>query len=323
MKRLLASSTLALAAGLVAAACSSKVTVTGSFDPGVCARMSACLGTSAETFGGNCEAFWDALQVAALGGLGTEDRVFVTKMDCITDAADCTAMKACFQATPAQAAVCSGAIQGPACSDDVLVDCGATRGATDCAAAGQHCIAGASPPNCGIEACDASTAPSCDGDLLVACAAGALQSTNCTRFLSASCASSSSGSATCTTQVGDACGVVGGTAQCVGSGAPCDATTFQTVCDGTAVVGCSGGKIARVDCAELGPESTCTSNGNGTFFCGAAGTQCTSSTAESCNGSVLTYCWFGTVATLDCKQYGLSGCATTMQGALTWARCTE
>jgi hypothetical protein len=321
MKRPLALSTLVLGAGLVAAACSSKTPMPS--DPGACARYSACLGASAGNFGGACETFQGALEVGALRDLDTANRVFVSKMDCLANAADCTAMKACFQATPAQAAVCSGSTPGPACSDDVLVDCGeAVPTITDCAAAGAHCIAGTA--SCGIAACDAATtAPSCDGDLLISCVDGALQSTNCTRFLSASCGPSSSGNVTCNTQVGDACGVFGGVAQCIGSGAPCDATAFKTACDGTAVVGCAGGLTARVDCAQLFPEQTCTSNGNGTFYCDGAGTQCSPDTAESCSGSVITYCWFGTVATLDCKQYGLSGCTTMTQGAITSARCTE
>jgi hypothetical protein len=88
-------------------------------------------------------------------------------------------------------------------------------------------------------------------------------------------------------------------------------------------VSCTAGKVARFDCAQYsGGVLTCTSEGDGKFGCGGAGTQCSSSTPESCNGSVLGYCWFGNVATLDCKAYGLSGCATTTQNGSTRAHCT-
>jgi hypothetical protein len=326
MKRPLALSALALAATLVGAACSSKSSAP--FDPGLCARVSACFPTASASFGEGCELLWAELQVEAQGGLGTADDANLGAVQCVANAADCAAMKACTQATTAQAAVCTGSGTLQACSGDVLVGCGSTSTAVDCAAAGTHCIAGTTPgtAGCGTAACDMTTTqPSCDGDLLVKCINGVLRSTTCAYAVDTSCSGTGTGPETCTTTVGNTCGVVGGTAQCVGAGASCDPSTFPSGCDGTVVQSCTGGKIGRFDCAQWGPELTCTTDPNASFSfsCGNVATQCTSSTPESCNGSVLTYCWFGAVSTVDCKSYGLSGCATTTQNGATTAHCTE
>jgi hypothetical protein len=322
MKRSLALPVLALAATLVGAACSSSNSKSSvSFDPGLCARVSGCFGSLDGNFGESCELIWGAIQEGAVGGLGTEDQLTFAAVQCVANAADCTAMKACTQATPAQAAAC-GTSLGEVCSGDALVDCG-SKEATNCASAGAHCFASGGNASCGTAACDSATAqPSCDGDLLVECSGAALRSRSCAFSITEDCSGGTTGS-TCTTLVSDTCAVVGGKAQCVGSGAACDATTFKTSCDGTAIVSCTGGKTARFDCAQFGPELTCQANGDGSVNCGGTAKQCTAGTAETCADGVITYCWFGTTTTLDCKQYGLSGCSTTMASGSTWARCTE
>jgi hypothetical protein len=337
-------SSLALAACLVTATCSSGTPV--GFDPGMCARLSACdtvpgLPPTGASFGEFCTEVWQAVQTAAgsLGpgwpswpgpggsstsGLGTRERVQAALIDCVVRAPDCAAVQACIQATPAQAAVCNG-FDGVACSGDAVVACSGLQfgpAVTDCAAAGTSCIP-SGLAQCGTAPCTPGTAPSCDGDLLVTCNVGTLQSSSCALFVDTNCVQNSDfppppGAPECTTQVGNTCGAVNGTAQCVGDGPPCDGP-LQSACDGTVIVSCTGGRVAHHDCAALG--LTCVA-GNLGATCAGTGTQCTGGTPESCDGSVLTYCWFGNIATVDCKQYGLSGCMPIFNGEH-WARCTE
>jgi hypothetical protein len=310
MKRPLALSVLALAATIAGAACSGKVSVVG-FDPGMCARASACLWSPNEGFGYSCELLADLLHDVTLGWLSTDNAVLVAMLQCQVNAADCAAMKACTQATPAEAALC-GPTTIKACSGDDLIQCPSpeypethTPVVTHCAAGGAHCFAFADTAACGTAACDPTTTqPSCDGDVLVQCLEGAVRSGDCAYA----------------GPLSNTCAVVAGTAQCAGSGAPCDETTTPPTCDGTVLVSCTGGRTARFDCAKFsGGEQTCNPNGT----CSDVATACSSSTAESCDGSVLTYCWHGTVATFDCKAYGLSGCATTTQNGSTFATCTQ
>lgn len=288
-------------------------------------------GTSYEknlNFGRYCEGLWTGLHVS--GGLGTSDKVDHAALECIVNAADCAAIKACTEATPAQAAAC-GATTGQACVGDVLVQCagtptGGTPTITDCAAGGAHCVASGDTASCGIAACDtATTQASCNDGLQVECVYGVLQSMTFAPSVFSGCSPAGTEPETCTTYVCSACVVESGQVACVGSGAPCDATTFQAGCDGTVVQSCTGGKVGRFDCAQLGPERTCVADPThpSTFGCGTTGTQCTVSSPESCDGSVLTYCWFGNVATLDCKAYGLSGCTTTTHDGSIWASCIE
>jgi hypothetical protein len=52
--------------------------------------------------------------------------------------------------------------------------------------------------------------------------------------------------------------------------------------------------------------------------------DCSGTTSESCSNGVITYCMSGSTSTLDCKQYGLSGCGTTVAtgNQQTIAQCT-
>jgi hypothetical protein len=117
--------------------------------------------------------------------------------------------------------------------------------------------------------------------------------------------------------------VVGGVAQCVGNGAACDEMTAKNSCDGSTIVGCAGGKQSRLDCTTLSSNATCKLQSNGEAQCVGIGTECTSMTPETCKDGVVTYCSWGTKVTVDCKSYGLSGCATTQVQGTTYARCTK
>ena len=71
MIRPLALSMLAIAAPLVGAACSSKIV--SAFDPGICARASACTWTPDTSFGASCELVRGMLHDGTLGWLGTDE----------------------------------------------------------------------------------------------------------------------------------------------------------------------------------------------------------------------------------------------------------
>jgi hypothetical protein len=168
--------------------------------------------------------------------------------------------------------------------------------------------------NCAAALCDPNTATSsCDGDFLLECEAsfGGTRAKSCPLDTNATCDSTGK----CQSHVGETCGVVNGKAMCVGKGAACDETTFTNACDGSTVVTCTGGKVARQDCAALDARLTCRIAADGSANCDPIATECDGTTPESCANGVISYCLFGTKATFDCKGIGLSGC-TTSQGAL-------
>jgi hypothetical protein len=197
------------------------------------------------------------------------------------------------------------------CSGSYLVNCGTTIGGMtvgqDCSAAGLVCAENAQGAMCATGTCDPTTfKPSCKGDDWVICSAegGGLTTQSCS-------------------QGGTTCGLVNGSAECVGTGAACDQTTFMSTCDGTDFVSCTGGKSARFDCKSWDPSLTCSLSGGIFTPCTGAGTECTDSTSDSCANGVITYCMWGTTTTLDCTSYGLSGCTTSTNGGKTVAGCTQ
>lgn len=309
MKRLFAWLSLISACGALGGACSSSAG-----DQELCARAEACIGAAGGRFGGTCEILAEYTHLDP-SFLGSEGQAILASLHCVQSASDCVGAKACVTATATQAAACkTGSLDR--CSGDVAVRCQAAAGGTpeilDCGAAGLKCFENDAGAACGTAACDTQTAkPTCDGDNLVACApgSGALQVTSCHLFAGVTCTTDGTGQ-TCRTQVAETCGVVGGVAQCVGAGDACEAKTFAQKCDGTTIVTCTGGKVARLDCGAVDARLTCLDQGGGVLGCGGAGTDCTETTAETCVDGVITYCMWGTTTSLDCKSLGYTGCTS-------------
>jgi hypothetical protein len=311
---------LLLAAALAPAACSKTA------GDNACALASACFGDTGSSFAQTCVLF-GAYTGVDRSLLSPEEQLYAAAYDCISAASDCTAAKACLGADATQAATCK---TGSAhCSGSVLVDCheklpDGTPQAFDCGAAGLVCVETAGDAACGTAKCDPSTTkPSCDGTRAVRCTSpGVLVGGDCSLTFGEDC--SSDGTTTkCSVHVADACAMVDGSPSCVGSGAACNADTFEDRCDGSVIVGCSGGKEARFDCNTMRAGLTCKIGSNGAATCGGTGTECDGHTDESCKDGVVTYCDVDHLATVDCKAAGLSGCATSTEGGQTTARCVQ
>jgi hypothetical protein len=116
----------------------------------------------------------------------------------------------------------------------------------------------------------------------------------------------------CSRQNSSECGTnLEGELDCIGTGEDCSGG-HDPHCDGTVMVGCRGGKVVRIDCQEVIPDTTC-HDLNDDFW----GLMCVPEqdcpsdfTEETCQDGVITFCWMGEVTTLDCRAYGLSGCRT-------------
>jgi hypothetical protein len=295
----------------------------GSGSPQLCALLSACEPSGA-SFGTLCQ---EVGTTSTFASSSTEVMIEQSVLSCAQGATDCASLDKCLVAPASVAAVCKGSTM-QTCSNGWLVQCGSTLDGktqgTDCSASGLVCGTSNYGASCGAATCDPSkTKPSCDGDNLVTCnsAGSVLQSTDCTHSVVTSCTGVGT-TQTCQTLVGNACAVVSGTAQCVGNGAACDGATVKSSCDGTSILSCTGGKQARFDCSTFSSNATCKIL-NGLAQCEGAGTECTSTTPESCKDGVITYCSWGTKTTLDCKSFGLSGCATISGTARTVAHCTK
>jgi hypothetical protein len=325
MKRTSAWISLILVGGLVAACSSSN----GAASPKLCALASGCLGLgSFIPFGALCQGFDAAAHDPAVL-LGNDNGPISEELTCIEAASDCASMAACLTVPASAAAACHGTQS--VCSNGYAVECGGppiggkTPG-SNCAGAGLVCAEDSNGAACGSASCDpATTRPTCDGDNVVTCSepGGALTTMSCKGMIGTACSGSSSGGSSCQTLVADTCAVVNGTAQCVGSGAACDASKGGNTCNGTSIVACAGGKTASFDCSLESPDATCQVQSDGSAQCVGTGTQCTAETPETCANGVITYCMWGTKTTVDCKAYGLSGCTTfTSSPGTTGASCT-
>lgn len=274
--------------------------------PRACALSSVC--NPEDSFGGICQ----GLELAKL-----EHPSWASMYACVEEAKDCAGLDACFaglKATPEQAAVCNtpGAIR--ACSGDTLVLCTETDHhdvpyISDCASGGYTCsqgdyVAGETSAVCSVGTCDPATeSSSCDGDAIVFCEPwGAKWKATCDH--------------------GKTCGLdAEGDSTCTGAGEACDDITYTTHCEGTKIVSCSSGKVARDDCAKLTDRMTCSSDEHG-VFCDGAGSECDSHTPETCADGVIGFCLWGKWTTLDCKAQGMTGCKAYAYTSDTYARCT-
>jgi hypothetical protein len=300
---------------------SSSGTTSSSDDLRVCALLAGCSGLVGAGMTGWCE---PVVEIEVGGNMSNRsDSLSLETLQCVGNATTCAEVNACQTATPAEAAACAGASE-LACSGDVLLKCsfGTPLVFYDCAQDGQHCFQGAGDAACGTGACDPSaTAASCQGDVLVTCTdigtaaqpSGVLVPTDCKKQHGWTAISGDgdgcSGPSTCLPLYADTCGVANGVAQCMGTGAACDPSTYASSCSGSVVTACTGGKVATFDCASLGPLVCDTQDFT---ECVSPTTECSDYGPDTCNDGVITFCLFGTTTTIDCKSYGFSGC-TTMQ----------
>jgi len=190
----------------------------------------------------------------------TDTKVEGAIFNCITNASDCNAMKACGKATTEQAKVCPDTGWIRRCAGDILVECdgSAEPDAFDCAGGGLHCYQSEFGANCGEASCNPETTKTvCDGDVIKSCEDGALALQDCRWRKSISCSFDENGS-WCVMHAGGTCAVNSyGEAQCVGTGRACDEMTFKAYCDGAVIVTCVGGKEARLDCSAIDSALTC------------------------------------------------------------------
>lgn len=299
----------------------------------LCALASACGQGTESSFGATCEGIQASASLGS-NGTGSDQALFTSEIDCAESASDCASLQACLTVPASAAAACKGS--GSVCSGGYLVRCGDELGGLtegdDCMGAGLVCVEAGDSAACGTASCDStSTKPTCDGDNLVTCqpiggfmsTTGVLSSASCNGSISSEC-SLGTGGASCETQAGQTCGVVSGVAMCVGTGAACDQTTSKNSCTGTVMTTCTGGALATFDCTTEDPNATCQIGSGGAAQCVGAGTACTDKTPETCANGVITYCSWGTITTVDCTSYGLSGCKleSTLLGAQTSAACT-
>jgi hypothetical protein len=329
MDRILASVAV-IVSGALSSACSASGAAGVSQQ--LCALASAC-GEGTSAFGQTCE---EIQAEASLGtnGTGTDQALISAELSCVESASDCASFQACLTVPASAAAACKGI--GSVCSGGYVVRCGAELGGLtegdDCMGAGLVCVEGGDGASCGTASCDSTTTkPTCDGDNLVTCqpiggfmsTTGVLSSDSCNGSMSSEC-SLGPGGGNCQTAVGQTCGVVSGVAMCVGTGAACDQTTSKNSCNGTVMTTCTGGALATYDCTTEDPNATCQIGSGGDAQCVGAGTACTDKTPETCANGVITYCSWGTITTVDCTSYGLSGCkmVTTLLGGQMSAACT-
>ncbi|MBI5479086.1 MAG: hypothetical protein HY906_09530 [Deltaproteobacteria bacterium] len=283
----------------------------------VCARFSACeVPWEPSTFGDDC----DGLMQTDVGGRldrSTETRWMVAFLDCVKLTSDCTGVRACFTASSKQQREVCRDGRSAGCAGEVAVFCprsdGGQAGAMACDLAGLACNATDAGAGCGLGSCDPGPpgppwtgTASCQGGLLVACGFdGVLDAMDCA-FWSAV---TTTGGIPWQNHVGETCETVE-TGPCVGTGDPCDDASFNNWCDGSVVVTCTAGALAHRDCAALHPALTCRIGDYGIADCAPVAQECDHSAPETCQAGVIAFCSFGVVTTLDCTQYGLSGCAT-------------
>jgi hypothetical protein len=212
---------------------------------------------------------------------------------CFFSATDCASYQACFGPSAAQKAACAGATKAQ-CQGDVWVDCGGSGPSADCSSVGLVCGESAMGAACGTMTCDPATfQPTCQSATGVTCdpAGGVVEENPC--------------------DPGQACVISNGAAECQDGTGTCPAS-FAPSCDGTVATNCKGGVMSTVDCAALGLGIECQVTGGSAQCVGTSGCKPdVPGYAETCDAGTITLCIAGATVSLDCKQYGLSGCTTT------------
>jgi len=298
-----------------------------------CARMDACAADGGAPIGINaCYSLvhtiepWRAV-------LGPRDKATLAALDCKLGAKDCAAMRACEPKASDFVDFCKEKVFGDHCSGDTLVVCDSGTSepliAVDCAANGLVCGEqyGA---DCGIERCNYDEAKSkCDGDTLVECSpAGVIVRKDCRTDNNLVIVTTQDKQDILYTLAGEACGIDNkdfkGEYACIGTGAACD--TFQQRCDGAVLETCTGGYIARRDCAALDPGGmSCGTIQSGPLAgaldCGPLDSPCTPEADEACDDGTISFCALTKPEELDCRALGFSGCKTAQQGERVVAYC--
>jgi hypothetical protein len=82
--------------------------------------------------------------------------------------------------------------------------------------------------------------------------------------------------------------------------------------------------VVRRDCQQLIPGTTCQDLDDDfwNLMCVPEKECPVEFTGETCENGIITFCFMGEITTLDCREYGLSGCTTedTLDGTI--AACT-
>jgi hypothetical protein len=193
---------------------------------------------------------------------------------------------------------------GITCDGDIRVICDSITGwaylSEDCASDGLHCQAATAADGSPTAVCtDGGTCdpmtfePACNGSRTVTCASvGLTTGGDCASLgIPATCGEYTRSDGTTTHG-------------CVAVGPDCDFTDAR--CDGTAVVGCSAGHEARLDCAAI-VEGHCELV-DGTATCVSDATECTTTTPDACDGANLVVCVDGRLTSSSCAALGYSGC---------------
>jgi hypothetical protein len=264
----------------------------------ICARLTAC-GLSEGTGMGGCSGWQYYLYSMLKKSDGTYEQLQVQRMECWRQAEDCESLLACHEVIPEEDEHCElDPIDGyqDICMDNTVVGC-SSRTFSDCEALGLVCSENEYSAECGVDTCDpAGFEPRCDGELMVYCdSTGALIERHCSSQYDLKCGTNSEGEL-----------------DCIGRGEDCP-DGYQSRCEGTEMARCRGGKMSRADCAKLIPNTTCHDlDDNFWGLICIPKKECPSDfTEEACENGVITFCFMGEIATIDCREYGLSGCTTT------------
>jgi hypothetical protein len=153
-------------------------------------------------------------------------------------------------------------------------------------------------PECvGTRTCDPSMLTSCRGTVLQVCIDGIQMNIDCALS-------------------GARCGeVMPDVYYCIGRGPDCT-DEGAAWCEGSSVVRCMGQKEATMDCADvLGPDFTCVDGADGPE-CGPRATACDPEThVDTCSGTSISYCRWGSQDTVDCTRLDYSACTEATEAA--------
>jgi hypothetical protein len=203
---------------------------------------------------------------------------------------------------------------GATCDGNIRVVCDSASGwayeSEDCAALGLAChegmtAAGTMTAVCGDGTpCDEGSFPAtCEGSRVLDCTTiGIRASLDCaTLGIPATCGTITNEDGT--TEQG-----------CIAVGPACDYSGSR--CDGTAIVACSGGREARLDCSAI-LEGHCEIDSSTTTpyaVCVPDATECTFETPDACDGASLRSCVNGRFASTPCGDLGFGGCGADASG---------
>jgi hypothetical protein len=248
-------------------------------------------------------------------GVDWWERFVTARRDCIERETTCAEVQLCGNSdVDGDGAPDACDLEGdpPRCRTDRLQGCygealSAFEYEIDCALPGLGCLPNAEAgAACGIEGCIVGPPdPVCDGEALVACQDGVMQTTQCG-------------------QMGRTCGPnADGTIACVGRGEACDEDPLDSedwvypmapaACDGAVATFCDNGAMTTIDCAATAMARSCTEGAPG--GCTPTGPDCDPRTyVGECDGTMVPYCADGYEVKIDCAESGWTTCAT-VEGA--------